>query len=69
MATQIPSADAVRERLKALKHGDMQQLATDSGVPLSTLSNIRNSSKQGPTVDTLRRFWPHLLKLSKKTPA
>ena len=63
MATQIPSADAVREKLRALEHGQMQQLATDSGVPLSTLSNIRNSSKQGPTVDTLRKFWPHLLKL------
>jgi hypothetical protein len=69
MATQIPSADAVRERLKALEHGDMQALAKLSGVPLSTLSNIRNSSKQGPTVDTLRKFWPHLLKLAKKATA
>jgi hypothetical protein len=69
MATQIPSADAVRERLKALEHGQMQQLANDSGVPLSTLSNIRNSSKQGPTVDTLRKFWPHLLKMPKKATA
>lgn len=69
MATQIPSADAVRERLKSLEHGDMQALAKKSGVPLSTLSNIRNSSKQGPTVDTLRRFWPHLLKMAKRTAA
>lgn len=69
MATQIPSADAVRERLKALERGQMQQLAKASGVPLTTLSNIRDSGKQGPTVDTLRKFWPHLLRLARKAAA
>lgn len=63
MATQIPSAETIREKLSELGHGQMQQLAKDSGVPLSTLSNIRNSGKQGPTVDTARKFWPHLLRL------
>lgn len=67
MATQIPSAQAVRERLIALEHGQMQELSALSKVPLSTLSNIRNStSDQGPTVATLRKFWAHLLKLTKK---
>lgn len=66
MANQIPSADDVRERLLALEHGQMQQLARDSGVPLSTLSNIRASkSGQGPTTETLRKFWPFLLRLTK----
>lgn len=70
MATQIPSAQAVRERLIALEHGQMQELSGLSGVPLSTLSNIRNSSSdQGPTVATLRKFWPHLLKMAKKAAA
>lgn len=69
MATQIPSADTVRERLAALEKGQMQELARKSGVPLSTLANIRSSSKQGPTVDTLRKFWPHLLRLAKKAAA
>lgn len=69
MATQIPSAEAVRERLLALEHGQMQELARKSGVPLSTLSNIRNSDKRGPSVDTVRKFWPHLLRLAVKKPA
>jgi hypothetical protein len=69
MATQIPSADTVRERLLALEHGQMQELSAKSGVPLSTLSNIRKSSKQGPTVDTLRKFWPHLLRMARKAVA
>lgn len=65
MASQFPSAEAVRERLLALEHGQMQQLARESGVPLSTLSNIRNSGKRGPTLETVSKFWPHLLKLAK----
>lgn len=69
MSTQIPSAETVREKLSGLGHGQMQQLARESGVPLSTLSNIRNSSKQGPTVDTLRKFWPYLIRLTKKAAA
>jgi predicted transcriptional regulator len=52
--------------LLALEHGQMQELARKSGVPLSTLANIRSTSKQGPTVDTLRKFWPLLLKMTKK---
>jgi hypothetical protein len=63
MATQIPSAEDVRNKLAELERGQMQELSDLSGVPVTTLSNIRNSSKQGPTVDTLRKFWPHLKRL------
>lgn len=66
MATQIPSADDVRKRLSELGHGQLQELADRSGVPATTLSNIRKSGKQGPTVDTLRKFWPHLVRMLKK---
>lgn len=66
MANQIPSAEEVRTALRSLGRGQMQELADKSGVPVTTLSNIRNSSKQGPTVDTLRKFWPHLLRITKK---
>jgi transcriptional regulator with XRE-family HTH domain len=69
MATQIPSAEDVRAALRSLGRGQMQELADKSGVPVTTLSNIRNSSKQGPTVDTLRKFWPHLLRLTRKAAA
>lgn len=64
MATQIPSADDVRKRLSELGRGQMQELSDLSGVPFTTLANIRNSkTDQGPTVGTLQKFWPHLLRL------
>lgn len=67
MATKIPSAAEVRERLSALDRGQIPMLARDSGVPVTTLINIRDSDKpQGPTVETLRKFWPHLVKLTAK---
>lgn len=68
MSTHIPSAEDVRNKLGGLERGQMQELANLSGVPVTTLSNIRNSSKQGPTVDTLRKFWAHLERLTAKAP-
>lgn len=71
MAIQIPSASDVRKALADLERGQLQELADKSNVPITTLTNIRKStSEQGPTVDTLRKFWPHLLRLlAKKTAA
>jgi predicted transcriptional regulator len=69
MASQIPSADEVRQKLAALERGQFQELSKRSGVPITTLTNIRDSGKQGPTVDTLRKFWPHLLRLARKAAA
>ncbi len=70
MSTQIPSAEDVRKRLSDLERGQLQELSDLSGVPMTTLSNIRSStSGQGPTVETLRKFWPHLLRLAKKAAA
>lgn len=70
MATQIPSAEEVRRKLAELERGQMQELSSLSGVPMTTLSNIRAStSDQGPTTTTLRKFWPHLLRMSKKAAA
>lgn len=67
MASQIPSADEVRQKLSSLERGQIQTLANKSGVPLTTLVNIRDASKQGPTVDTLRKFWPHLLRMARES--
>jgi predicted transcriptional regulator len=70
MATQIPSVDEVRQRLnEAAELGLIPELSKKSGVPVTTLSNIRSSGKQGPTVDTLRKFWPHLQRLMNKRAA
>ncbi len=69
MASQIPSPDEVRQKLAALERGQLQELSKLSGVPITTLTNIRDSGKQGPTVDTLRKFWAHLLRLSRKAAA
>jgi predicted transcriptional regulator len=67
MSTQIPSAEDVRKRLCQLQRGQLQELSERSGVPVTTLVNIRQSSKQGPTVDTLRKFWPLLVRLTKQS--
>lgn len=67
MADQFPTSEQVRQRLSELGYGQMQELATASGVPMSTLSNIRNlNTKHGARLDTVRKFWPHLVKLTKK---
>lgn len=67
MSNQIPSASDVRKLLDELQRGQLQELSDASGVPVTTLVNIRKSGKQGPTVDTLRKFWPHLVRLTKRT--
>lgn len=70
MVTQFPSVEQVREGLNALTPGDLRLLAERSEVPLTTLLNIKGSDKaRGPSLETVRKFWPHLQKLVKKTAA
>jgi hypothetical protein len=67
MAYQVPTAEDVRSRLASLERGQLQRLASDSKVALSTLTNIRDSEKRlGPSVDTLRKFWPLLVKMTRE---
>jgi hypothetical protein len=72
MATQFPSVEQVRDGLNLLSSSELRTLADDSDVPLTTLLNIKQSdAPRGPTLETVRRFWPRLTKLiaQKKTAA
>jgi hypothetical protein len=66
MATQLPSVEQVRDALQSLSPADLRLLAERSDVPLTTLLNIKGSDKaRGPSLETVRKFWPHLQKLAK----
>jgi predicted transcriptional regulator len=60
MTTEIPSAEAVRDRLKMLKGADLESIAGRSGVPCSTLWKIRTGVTPNPGIETVRKFF-HLL--------
>jgi predicted transcriptional regulator len=60
MNTDLPSAEAVRDRLKQLKVIDIYDLAGASGVPSSTLLKIRCGVTPNPGLETVRKFF-HLL--------
>jgi predicted transcriptional regulator len=55
-----PSTEDVRARLLALKDGEIERIAGDSGVPASTLWKIRIGATKNPGVETVRKFF-HLL--------
>lgn len=67
MANQIPSSGDLKEKLAHLGHKEVQELATDSGVPFTTIWKVRAGTTTNPGVETVRKFWPHLLlKLAKE---
>jgi predicted transcriptional regulator len=60
MAPQIPPVDAVKARLLALSHAELQALAERSEVPFGTLWKVRSGVTTNPGMETVRKFWPHL---------
>jgi predicted transcriptional regulator len=58
MALQIPSLESVQNRLLAMSHAELQQLARNSGVPFGTLWKIRAGTTTNPRMGTLAKFWP-----------
>lgn len=69
MANQIPSADELKTRLAPLGHKDVRELSQASGVPFTTLLKVKDGTTTNPGVETVRKFWPHLLRLTKKATA
>lgn len=69
MATQFPSAEVVRERLSSLGHGQLQRLASLSGVPFTTLWKIKDGTTSNPGIETVRKFWPHVRAATEKAGA
>lgn len=66
MNTDLPSTEAVRDRLKQLKGIDIDDLAGRSGVPASTLWKIRTGVTPNPGLETVRKFF-HLLPVATDT--
>ena len=60
MTTDIPSADTVRGWLAPLDAATLRKLSDVSGVPMTTLWNIRSRSTADPRIETVRQFAPHI---------
>lgn len=58
MALHLPTSDDVRQRLAAMTHAELTQLAKDCKVPFTTLWKIRDGTTKDTRLDTLRKFWP-----------
>ena len=60
MIQELPSAEALAARLKSLKGVELEQLASKSGVPVSTLWKIRIGATPNPGIETVRKFYSWL---------
>lgn len=60
MSTSIPTAADVRASLQALTAKQLQALSGLSGVPVTTLYNLRNGTTKDPRLDTVGAFMPHM---------
>lgn len=70
MAVQIPSVDELQRLLSGLGHKEVQDLARDSGVPFTTIWKVKDGTTTNPGVETVRKFWPLLVKKAgKRVPA
>jgi hypothetical protein len=59
----IPSGSDIKRMLKAFKYADMLRVREASGVPVSTMRNIRDhEGEPNPGVNTVRKLLPHLAK-------
>lgn len=56
MATQLPSAEVIRDRLLGMNHADVKALAGKSRVPFTTLWKIRAGETTNPGIETVRKF-------------
>jgi predicted transcriptional regulator len=63
MAPSIPTSAEVRAALEALSYARCNELAKRSGVPLTTLWNIRKGATENPGIETVGKFMPHALAL------
>jgi predicted transcriptional regulator len=63
MAPSIPTSAEVRAALESLSYARCNELAKRSGVPLTTLWNIRKGATENPGIETVGKFMPHALAL------
>lgn len=65
MKSSIPTAAYVSKQLQALGHAQIQDLAKRSGVPFTTLWNIRAGLTENPGLMTVKKFFPFLCGFAK----
>jgi predicted transcriptional regulator len=63
MKPSIPTPAEVRAALESLSYARCVELAEKSGVPLTTLWNIRKGATTNPGIETVGKFMPHALEL------
>lgn len=60
MNNVIPTANEVRNRLRAIPLARMRAISEKVGVPFPTLMKIRYGETVNPQLDTVRLIWPEL---------
>ena len=61
MENDIPSSAQVRQWLAPLSVQQLRRLSEVSGVPLTTLWNIRAGHTKDPRLETVRQIAPHAI--------
>ncbi len=61
MAQELPSFESIVKRLNAMSQKQIHWLAATSGVPFSTLMNIRYGHTKNSGYITVAQFYPYLL--------
>lgn len=60
MNNTIPTAEEVRERLKAIPLAKMRAISDRVGIPFPTLMKIRYGVTLSPQLETVRLIWPEI---------
>jgi hypothetical protein len=56
MNINIPPISVIQAELKTLNYGEVKELARLSGVPFTTIWNIRGGLTENPGTETCRKF-------------
>jgi predicted transcriptional regulator len=67
MKERLPSTKQVRAMLRPLTLLQVQEVGRSSGVPWTTIYKIKRGETVNPGMDTVRKFLPHLVKLTEAT--
>ncbi len=67
MKERLPSTKQVRAMLRPLTLLQVQEVGRSSGVPWTTIYKIKRGETTNPGMDTVRKFLPHLVKLTEAT--
>ena len=60
MSATIPSTEDLRRRLAGFDTRRLRVLAEMSGVPFTSLYNVKQGYSNNPGIEMVRRFFPHI---------